>query len=705
MRKSVFCIVLSILCLLLGCNQPKETNISHELKPYEKLSFTMPTEIMTFCISTNREIFALKAGGKLGRYEHDGTKIQEYENSTDYLALCWGDDSIYAFDAVKYQIVSLNIENGNPKVIVDNLNTDEILKLAMADGYLYALAVSDAHGHSDNSSKGYTDFGEKLYQIDPQTGKTIDTQEDNIIAIYGGSDGTLYYYAYRNDTYALYTYSQGKSKKIHDMKYTSYISAFIYENGQFIYSTIENPSLIYHRFSDKIDIVIAEDTFLLSGNDMTFLDGNVIYYGYHSSTDNALHSIYLEDISLQADSIKNTNGDDTMNTDSRNSSKSSVTPKDTITISTPLVSYYNTNAVKNSSGINARIMEQNPYYDVVITELMSGNSDADIYIGIYSSYLTSGVLDKKIYVPLDDSEIIQSYRDKLFPYVADTMTSPSGDIWMLPLSIDADVLWYVPENMKKYDVDLAEFRYLDSFLKLCERMPKTGYPAAYVDSGSNLAYNLHNQYDIIYNDYINKKMHFDTPFYKDFFDKMWSGWMMYSPAPRHPMLRNSYDDNNNNELFEETAPYDKTRIIYKYTSAGGHINIADAPFDGWRVAPCPHINPDMSGNIVYMTYAYINPNSPNKEQALKYLEAITEVPFEFHTFSTFLFQDKTIYEGHYDTTQPAFDDLYSIMEEGVLRNNRYILTDNPIVEYQNGRLTLDEAVEFIQREATMWANE
>ena len=34
------------------------------------------------------------------------------------------------------------------------------------------------------------------------------------------------------------------------------------------------------------------------------------------------------------------------------------------------------------------------------------------------------------------------------------MTALSGDIWMLLLQLDSYVIWYIPENIEKFDIDL-----------------------------------------------------------------------------------------------------------------------------------------------------------------------------------------------------------------------------------------------------------
>ena len=57
-----------------------------------------------------------------------------------------------------------------------------------------------------------------------------------------------------------------------------------------------------------------------------------------------------------------------------------------------------------------------------------------------------------------------------------------------------------------------------------------------------------------------------------------------------------------------------------------------------------------------------------------------------------------MYADRYDITQPAFEDIYNIVKDGMI-NSRcgFYINGNIIDDYQNGRLTLDEAIALIQR--------
>ncbi|NLJ97426.1 MAG: carbohydrate ABC transporter substrate-binding protein [Clostridiales bacterium] len=479
------------------------------------------------------------------------------------------------------------------------------------------------------------------------------------------------------------------------MNDTGYISAFVYEKESFICSDLNNSMIKMINPVDSSETVIDDKVLILSGNDMTYLGGNVIYFALGADKNpNEIKSVFL-------DKIKN----DKQQENGLESDDSKITDKGKIIVSTSQRQYIDTTSLKRISGIGTRIVDQNVYEEVLLTEIMAGNPDVDIYITSYGSYVASGVRDKKIYMPLNDSDIICNYMDKCFDYVAEAMKSQSGDIWALPISLESQVIWYVPENIDKFSIDLNEFTYLDSFFKLSEKIPKDGTYVAYLDYPGNFGGFCHNQYDALYNDYDNNTINFNTPLYKDLFDKVWTGWVNYSPLPRHPLFRVSKEDYNN-EMIWETASFDKSKLIFKWSGIGDHLNTQNVSLDGWRALPMPRISSDVKKNRVIMRCAFINPYSKNKELALEYLESITKIPFEYSSEdSVFLFKDEDMYEGKYNTEQVAFIDIYNIINDGFLTESNYLLNYTIIDDYQNGRLTIDEAIAKIQREAEMWANE
>ncbi|NLJ96051.1 MAG: hypothetical protein GX321_02765 [Clostridiales bacterium] len=698
MYKNIFIIILISLISLTGCN--KTDNDIIEIDSYERINFSNPVNNpFVFTVSKSGDIFLLEINGNLKHFSIEGNLIKEYADSRDFTALCCDNNELYVYDAVKSQIVCLNIENGERKTITESLKVYEMQKLIKIDNDLYALGISNINDNVVTDKHDLVNFDLKLYKINIKTGKYEILEEDNIMSIYATTDGGMYYYGYRDGEYGIYSYNtkNGKSTKVYDMIETDIVNAFVYENDCLVYFDMQNSSIKALRLSDGKEDIVEENIVIAYGSNMSFVKGNVVYCGLRTyGSPNNISSIYIEDLFT-----------DKQTTESQQvTTKPEVQNKGTITVYSILNrNYINTDIIKEKYGIRTKLIEQTVYDEVLITEIMAGNSDIDVYITYYGGPVSMGVRDKNIFVPLNDSEPIKKYKDKCFDYIADTMLTPSGDIWMLPISLNCSAIWYIPENIEKHSIDLEEFQTLDSFLSLSERMKKAGPLPAYVEPSGGFAFTCLKQYDLFYNDYSNKKVNYETPLYKELFDKLWSGWVYYSQESCHPLFRDSMEDYKG-EMIWESLPYDKSKLIYKWSYIGNHIKTRNVTFEGWRALPTPRISSDVTNNVLSMRCAFINPYSENKELALEYLEAIADVSHDYMTSSAvFLFEDKLMYKDHYDITQPGFEDVYNIYQNGVLDDYQYVLNNTIVDDYQNGRLTLDEAVAAIQREAEMWLNE
>lgn len=152
--------------------------------------------------------------------------------------------------------------------------------------------------------------------------------------------------------------------------------------------------------------------------------------------------------------------------------------------------------------------------------------------------------------------------------------------------------------------------------------------------------------------------------------------------------------------------YNLKRMVYKYTSSlSFHLDYGT--LDGWRVHPSPKLSEDTRENIVSLIGFIVNPYGKQKELAKAYLEAITEQPVGVYSgyYYPFIFKDMNSYEGAYDITLPAVKDIYEIFKNGKQNTPSYPYDWAIVDDYQQGRLTLEEAIERVQRETEMWLNE
>ena len=690
--------ILLISVLLAAC-----TNLSAS-SPFvaEDLSLSFDrTDLRAFAISPNGEIYAIPLNGTLTQFTYDGEEISAYPNTEMFYVIHAHEQYIYAYDESQHRFAKLNPANGEITTIGDEIIPTEIKNIVVTSDTLYALLIlprEDEHTHGQElhvNADGYMDFEEQLFAINIKTGKMTNTGIDHIIAIYAGSNNTLYYYAYIDDRYGLYSYVKGKSTQVSEMNEVGYLATFAYENDEFVYLSASNPSIWSRNMSNGQARIIYDNFYILTAGDMQHYAGNIVL----------MQAFVYGEIETEIKSFNISNP----------FSNSTESLKVTVSTANPGLLRTGTIQEISDTSISYKMQPESPLSR--LTEFMAGEPDVDVYLG-YSTGIETLSMFSTFHVPLNGSEAIKSYLDNCFDYISDAAHSPDGDIWMLPLYGYAEVLWYVPENLDRFNVSPDDMRYFDGFVEIIKRIneDRTLY-AAYVDYPMLLMDNLTYQYEMTYNDYTAKKVDYNTELFTRIFTTIFEGYPKSGEA--HPIFGlTSWQEGDQQVPFWTLPNYDKSRAVFKYgfgwhmndiDEYGIHMEDTDSPFDGWRVMPAPRVSKDVKGNAVYLQYAVINPLSKNKAAAMKLLETIAANPFETIRERHFLIKDPEAYRDYYDISQLGFHDLLRVFEDGMVVIGGYPgdlkYTYQYIDDYRSGRLTAEEAILVLQREVEMWLNE
>jgi hypothetical protein len=687
-------ILLTVVFLLSSCATPSPSSIHAE-----DISLSINrTDLRAFTISSGGELYAIPAGGALTQLSHEGDEIKTYPGTDRFFVLHAHGQYIYAYDGSRHRFVRMNPDNGDITDISGEVIPDDIRNIVVAGDTLYALLVlpcrdghhncQATHNFSINED-GYMDWGERLYAINIRTGEMADTGIDNVIAIYAGVNEKLYYYAYIDDRYGLYSYSRGKSEKLYETDEIGYVFSFIFENDTVVVLSGRDSSVRSRDMSNGQEIRIYNDFFVMAQNDIQYYAGNVILLRTHfiEAAEQSIHS------EMWYFSMLNPLGDSTGG------------KTNTVTIKTHNDQLLNTDNIHALSGITVSYIKPPASEMEELAQFMAGEPDVDIYINYSTTFKTQTTRSKGIFVPLGDSEIISSYLGGCFDYIADYAHTSSGDVWMLPLYGYLSVLFYVPENFDKFGLTIEDIQYFDGFIETVKRLNKESEEfSVYIDSPPVLMFDLQSQYEKTYNYYADRVVDFNTELFTRIFSTIWSGWSI-AENTRHPFFRNSYDDRAN-AWFEDHPSYDKDKVIFKLEHFNEHFRYISIPIDGWRVLPLPRISENVSGNILSLQYAAVNPLSRNKEAAAHLLETIAASPLETISMDTLLLKDPEVYAKRYDISQLGFRDLLRIFQNGAIKTSAYPQESYDYInDFQAGRLTAEEAVMVLQREVEMWLNE
>lgn len=310
---SCFCVVC--LFLISGCEdsewkeveQIKKNNQGNSVMSkqdedtflIEKITFNNPEKGVFICaVNEMGDVCTLAEDGIIKVHTKSGDMKYACSDCIDFTAFCYEESSVYAYDAVKSEIVCVNVETESKKTIVEDFFVEEVLRMEKVGDELYMLVVPKEY-QSRAEKNEYVDYSECLFHVSLLDGSWEKILIDNIIAIYKAQNGLLYFYVYRDDTYMLCEYdtSTKKERVCYDVMKNyevKYLSAFVYEQDVFVYSELNTPCIRAISMETGLEIFQSERIMLFSGNEMDYVRGNVVYFGYMvDGTENYLQSFYM----------------------------------------------------------------------------------------------------------------------------------------------------------------------------------------------------------------------------------------------------------------------------------------------------------------------------------------------------------------------------------------------------------------------------
>ena len=685
MKRRIWMILPALLAVFLavGCQKEDGNRAGRETEfkklGLEKLLGTVGAG--AFAVSDDGELFLSENYEKICRYSADGELLDTYGEAENAEALCLMGEQLFAYTDDN-QLLRISLKDGKTEILAEDFpSVQDVVNLVACGGSLYAHVRDD-------------ELDSCLKRVSAKTGAVEDVElaDGELRAVYASADGHLYYCVGQNGGTFLYEYEEdrGGSSLCCDLtnrlEAYSAVLAFVCEQGMFLYTT-PNQEMRVFSLEEEHYAAIPMDSVLAFGRDLACAAGNVVYRTFAAGVGEAgLHTVYLGDVELKPVETGGLEG--------------------TITLwKSSGYDQLDTKRIREATGLRTELknIEDN---DAFLADLMAGNPDVDIFM---VSITDARFRREGLYEPLNSSSVIQAYQNACFPYISEGMQTGSGDIWMLPVAVGMDCTWYVEENLEKFGVDPERLRTMDSFLELSKemkkRLPGTGYYTyATVQSLGNL---WSDQYTRVYCDVPQGVVNYKTDLYRSFFDAVWSGWNIYAQAPEHPYIERQRAEEFDGMVYD--APYyHPEKMLYKYDGVGQHLEYGG--LEGWRVMPAPKFSEEVQGDEVRGVALVLNPHSRQKELAMAYLEAVARDPvgiYESQWYTSFLFSDRSVYRESYDVGLPAFQDLYELFAGGTVNPypSGYPYYFMIVDEYQTGRLTLDEALDKLQREMDMYLNE
>lgn len=731
-------LILLLFLGLLGCSDtetPQLVGLSDTVFQFKA------DNLISFTIKNDNEMYASTWGGSIGLYTSDGELLSIYPRTENIIHLTYIDSLIFGYDMVEESVVEIDLSNQSVRTIA-SLVIDELRSFTVVDDVIIMIVVESYNyvNFFTLENDGYVNYNEKLLILDINSG--VITESDaikNPIAMYYSSTNELYICARPDDLYIIYSFNinNGRATPVKLLADSVYFQFFALENDHLIYAAVSGDVMV-RRLSDDFEYVAvsySENTglFLLGGG-FVYNEGYVYFIeqraksgdidAMHAHDENYNHdedfpvTTLLQALrtDLEYISLKRSHSEDVYDYEN---------VEDIVVISAPHWNrLFSLEAIEHRSGIRSTYTGQSfDDYTQFILSIMTGDENVDIYI-LSLGETTLVMRDQQVYASLYGSQIIRDYLDGCFEWIRDISYTSDGDLWMLPLDFATNALWYVPDNFSRFDLSYDDVSSLSDYIQTVERLNEL--KGNYTTFCTYFAYPSmlwSDQYEMTHNDYDNGFVKFDTSVYRQYFDMIWTGWSRYgNPATQvtsHPILDYDFDliweseDSRYDGMF---ADYDIDRVIFKLdmidnvlanTGSGNpkYGNLAD-----WRVLPSPRISDEVNRNYGYLTFAVVNPFSKNREQAVAFLEAAATDMLSVITKPVFFHKEMSAYDGFYDMSLGVYQDIFSIYEESAAIGKVFGLfgihnTQSVIDDYQSGKISLQDAIDEIQRKAEFWLNE
>ena len=320
--------------------------------------------------------------------------------------------------------------------------------------------------------------------------------------------------------------------------------------------------------------------------------------------------------------------------------------------------------------------------DEFALSVLSLDPDYDICLLSSSNEVSGNLRNKGTYYPLNDIKGIDEYLDRCLPYVKETAIAENGEIWMLPIALNIDVIMYNEHSCSELGLDFTDLtadKFRENIDKAYASDRSSGYDAhAYLIDTNFILQLLRGNTTV------------DTPEFRSAAEMMKEKFNYKAGEECFRLstgaISYSLEEigaNPDNFLFS-MRDYSADQLYY---SSGKNM----------RVCAMPSVTSD-NRSVAVCTYLCINPASKHLDSAVDYIEELISYLSENNT--SILFADELS-----DETQ-SLSDLKAIYENASIEFN--VSTEifrSDLEKYFTGELTLDEFITESDRKLSAYLNE
>ena len=336
-------------------------------------------------------------------------------------------------------------------------------------------------------------------------------------------------------------------------------------------------------------------------------------------------------------------------------------------------------------GCGYDVITQMPDSDEMALKVLSQDMDFDICYLNSRNTIAENIRDKGSFYPLNEVAGIKEYLDKCFPYLKEAAMDEKGNIWMIPVKIDAAVLTYNSKNTGKYGVDYNKKISIADFKSFIEQLSRDG-------KTDNFSFNSYTYIENYITEYLQRNCTFDTLEFREN-AKLFKKRMNYSLSADAADVQNYIGEEVQLEMLSGD-----THNYYAGLTLFGTADLSMLKCADLSAAPAPCAS-ENSATLANITIMCVNPNSDNLSDTLDYIGTIAQ--YTLQQKNTCLFVDKSKYEG--ESIVSDIYDIFSCAKVGYAISAE--IYKEAFDDYLSGKISLEDFIEEADRRLSAYLNE
>jgi hypothetical protein len=349
--------------------------------------------------------------------------------------------------------------------------------------------------------------------------------------------------------------------------------------------------------------------------------------------------------------------------------------KDAPTIS--LLSCFSQSADMFSGGYS--VQNEEVSVEAFTLSVLSNETNHDAFYLSSAQDISHNLRDKGSFYPLNDVPGVMEYLDACFPYIKEAAMDKEGNVWMIPVTLDVDVLTFQSQNCREEGLALQKAQTINDIIDAMEALNER-----YSDGTNTYFFNSHTFAMEALRRYFHQHDTANTSEFRELAPIVQKAFQMKMPTSSNDILAQYTWGDLPKFLFSTQS----SRMNQTRTFLIQQEDLISVPILGQEI---PY--------LATCIFVCVNPNSNNLDATLDYISALSL--YTMYLQNSGLSADKT----HY-TDSAYMNSLYEIYQNATISFELpYEVYNEDFARYVAGEIDLEKMIAEIDRKLATYFGE